>query len=57
MNQVKNIKLIMVTSDSFTFEIEDGGIYYLSEELGVFLNDERIFNTRKTVNLTEQPEI
>lgn len=50
MIEAKNIKLIMVTSDSVTFEIEDGGIYYLREKLSIYLNGEKAFETEKTVN-------
>jgi len=46
----KTLKIIMITSDSVTFEIEDGGIYYLNEELSVYINGVKAFDTKKTVN-------
>lgn len=47
---MNNIKILMTTSDSVSFEIEDGGIYYLTQPVVVYLNSVEILETAEVVN-------
>jgi len=47
---MSELRILMVTSDSVSFEITDSGIYYLDAPLKIYVNGEIQYETDKTVN-------